>query len=93
MDEIALDIDRLVITGANVSQVDADIFRRLLQAELERVLLVQRGVNGVDTNSEITRLELVDVDMAEGGNLESLVSEVARRIAMSISPLEADQEI
>ena len=93
MDEIALDIDRLVITGANVSHVDADIFRRLLQAELERVLLVQRGVNGVDTNSEITRLELVDVDMAEGGNLESLVSEVARRIAMSISPLEADQEI
>ena len=93
MDEIALEIDRLVITGANVSPVDADTFRRLLQAELERALLVQRGVSGVDTNSEITRLELVDVDMAEGGNLESLVSEVARRIAMSISPLEADQEI
>lgn len=92
MDGIVLDIDRLIIEGADMSPSEKDMFQRVLQAELAG-LLQEVVEQGATLNTKHTRVDIPPLNVASPVHLQDAARAIARRIVWAMMrPKEENQD-
>ena len=82
MTQITLNIDRLVLTGLNLSPAEMAVLRRQLAAALQQEL-AQRDWSGLETAVAQPHLRLADMQQVSPDS-HQLAASLARQIAHSL---------
>jgi hypothetical protein len=78
-----VEIDRLVLTGLDLTPAQAELVRARLAGELER-LLTQRGWASDVADMRVARLDLPEVSLGEPPDEGRLAGMLAQRLAQAL---------
>ena len=83
---IALTVERIAVTGIELTEPESQRFAALLTDELKRRLTEQFAVTDADINAETLRFDLSEIvlTLEQPYDLNQAVREIARRLALTL---------
>jgi hypothetical protein len=83
---IELAVERITITGIELSPLETQRFEALLLDELKRRLIEEFSVADTDINAESLRFDLSEVvlNLEQPGDAAQTAREIARRLALTL---------
>jgi hypothetical protein len=83
---IGLTVERITVTGIELSPLETQRFEALLVDELKRRLIEQFSVADTDINAESLRFDLSEIvlNLEQPGDANQAAREIARRLALTL---------
>lgn len=83
---IALTVERITVSGIELTAPEAQRFAALLTEELKRRLIEQFAVKDSDIDAETLRFDLSEIvlNLDQPGDVNDAAREIARRLALTL---------
>jgi hypothetical protein len=83
---IALAVERITVTGIELTEPEVQRFEALLTVELKRRLTEQFAVKDADINAETLRFDLSEIVLSldQPSDVTQAAREIARRLALTL---------